>query len=171
MSSTPHSNPEPSPLRGLLQHLEREEMFLIEVRHLLQELLQSEDPVRARHQWQQRMRDLVEQSRAQGRERQHILEHLAQALGSSPHAVTLTQLVHRLPPQHVAPLIAARSRLLRIGEQVQQQLSTLRWMQGQTQGIVTTILEYLTGAPALGGYNAAGRELLSTPAGGTLSRS
>jgi len=151
----------PEQLRGLLVHVDAEEVSLRNMMRLLQEL-----PAQATDEIQQReMRIRIDQSLqhaaflAQNRSR--VITALGQLLGIAPENVSFSALLPFSTPAAVSLLVPARQRLQRIVRQLRVLVNSVAWVVSESRRIQLTIFQSLPGAAGSDRYDASGQKNLN----------
>jgi hypothetical protein len=162
-SSVPAPSPcrlHPEHLRGLLVHVDAEEVSLRNSLRLLEDV-----PVDSLDETKQReVRVRIDQSLQHAalltQNRIQVTSALGQFLGMPPGEVTFTALLRNATPAAAALLIPARQRLQRLVRQVQAAASSAAWIIGESRRIHVSLFDALPGTTSSDRYDAAGQRHL-----------
>ena len=150
----------PEQLRGLLVHVDAEEVSLRNTMRLLQEL-----PLRSIDEIQQRdLRVRIEQSLQHAallfQNRVKVISSLGRLLGLPPDQICFSGLLPYATPAAAALLIPARQRLQRLVHQVRVLSSSAAWILSESRRIQMTIFESLPGVMSSDRYDSSGQRHL-----------
>lgn len=151
----------PEHLRGLLVHVDAEEVSLRNIMHLLKEL-----PVQATEEVQRReIRVRIEQSLQHAallaRNRSRVMAALGQLLGITPEKVSFSALLPFSTPEAASLLVPARQRLQRIVRQLRVLVNSVAWVVSESRRIQLTVFESLPGTTSSDRYDASGHRNLN----------
>lgn len=151
----------PEHLRGLLVHVDAEEVSLRNIMRLLQEL-----PIQPTDDADQReMRLRIEQSLQHAallaQHRSRVMAALGQLLGIAPETVSFSALLRFSTPAAASLLVPARQRLQRIVRRLRVLVSSVAWVVSESRRIQLTVFESLPGAAGSDRYDASGQRNLN----------
>jgi hypothetical protein len=155
---------QPEHLRGLLVHVDAEEVSLRNTMKLLRDLpFHSTDD-----SMQRELRVRIEQSLQHAafllENRRKVLGNLSQYLGIPPEQVCFSALLPYATPAAAALLIPARLRLQKILVQIRTLASTAAWIVNESRRIQLTFLDSLPGSMTSDRYDASGQRNLNPAA-------
>ena len=155
---------QPEHLRGLLVHVDAEEVSLRNTMRLLKDLpFHSTDDSKQRE-----LRVRIEQSLQHAafllENRSKVISNLSRYLGIPPEQVCFSALLPYATPAAVALLIPARQRLQRILVQIKTLASTAAWIVNESRRIQLTIMDSLPGSLSSDRYDASGQRNLNPAA-------
>lgn len=151
-------------IRGLLIHVDAEEVALRNAMGLLQDLpLNANDDSRHRD-----LRLRIEQSLNHiallSQNRFRVLRELAGRVGLKTEDISFSALLPFADRQAASSLISARQRLQRLVVQIAGLVSTAAWIIGESRRIHQTILDALPGYQSSDRYDSTGQRSLSSTA-------
>ena len=152
---------QPKHLRGLLVHVDAEEVSLRHTMHLLRDI-----PVFSADEQQRReLRVRIEQSLQHAalllQNRMNVISELSRFLGLTPENVTFSALLPFATPEAAALLIPARQRLQRLVYQVRILLNSTVWIVNESRRIHLMIFESLPGTTSSDPYDSSGQRNLN----------
>ena len=155
---------QPEHLRGLLVHVDAEEVSLRNTMRLLKDLpFHSTDDSKQRE-----LRVRIDQSLQHAtfllENRSKVISNLSQYLGIPPEQVCFSSLLPYATPAAAALLIPARQRLQRILVQIKTIASTAAWIVNESRRIQLTIMDSLPGSLSSDRYDASGQRNLNPAA-------
>lgn len=172
-NSAPGSLPrlEPEHIRGLLVHVDAEEISLRNAMKLLEDI-----PIQAPSTSQYReLKTRIDQSLNHiallAQNRHKVLRALAQKTGVSSEEISFSALIARASPAAAILLVPARQRLQKLVRQLRVLTNSAMWIIGESQRVQFTILESLTGQVSSDRYDASGNRQLNPDAFRFESRS
>ncbi len=151
----------PEHLRGLLVHVDAEEVSLRNMLRLLEEI-----PVQATDELLQReMRLRIEQSLQHAallaQNRSKVMAALGQLLRIAPKDVSFSALLPFASSPALALLVPARQRLQRIVRQLRMLVNSVAWVVSESRRIHLTVFESLPGTVGSDRYDASGQRSLN----------
>ena len=163
-NSAPERSPRcllPEHLRGLLVHVDAEEVSLRNTLGLLRDI-----PVHAIDELQQReMRLRIDQSLQHAALLSHnrikVMTALGRLVGVPPETISFSALLPFAHPEAIALLVPARKRLQRIIRQVSVLVNSVAWVVAESQRVHLTVFESLAGSAGSDRYDANGQRNLN----------
>jgi hypothetical protein len=155
---------QPEHLRGLLVHVDAEEVSLRNTMRLLKDLpFHSTDDSKQRE-----LRVRIDQSLQHAafllENRSKVINNLSQYLNLPPEQVCFSALLPYATPAAAALLIPARQRLQKILVQIKTLASTAAWIVNESRRIQLTIMDSLPGSLSSDRYDASGQRNLNPAA-------
>ncbi len=152
---------EPEHVRGLLVHVDAEEISLRNAMKLLEDM-----PIQSASSDQYRdLKTRIDQSLNHiallTQNRQKVLRALAQKTGISADVISFSALIEVASPAAAALLVPARQRLQKLVRQLQVLTHSAMWIIGESQRVQFSVLESLTGQVSSDRYDATGRRQLN----------
>ncbi len=147
----------PENLRGLLVHVDAEEVSLRNTMRLLQDMpIGLVDDVQQR-ELRQRLEQSLQHAAFLLQNRMKVIRGLAQYLGLLTQEISFSALLPFCTPAAAALLIPAQQRLQRIVRQVRVLTNSTAWIVNESRRIYLTVLESLPGTVSSDRYDSSGQ--------------
>lgn len=155
---------EPEHLRGLLVHVDAEEISLRNAMRLLENLPTQTADSSQHRELKTRIEQSLNHIALLTQNRHKVIRTLAQRTGLPAENVCFSALLPFASPAAAALIIPARQRLQRLVRQLQVLTSSAMWVIGESRRIQFTILDSLSGQVSSDRYDASGHRQINSGA-------
>lgn len=149
-------------LHPLLSHVDSEEASLLATRRVLEDLPSQCYDAQQQKILKARVEMGMEVAEKLALHRMAILVSLGKRLGIPAEQVTMTRLISFATPEAVTTLVAARTRLMRLVNQIQAMRQLTEWIISETMNVNAMLVEEWMGQTTSDRYNASGRRAIET---------